>query len=141
MRTNKIVALFIAICVVFGSASIDVFSFFDETPVDPIALSVTAAANEDAVNNSDLSAWYAIYRGSELYGSKFNFESKTDFGIIFDKQRKIRDTLLPSKTTTLGVTINNVFKKYEDMPFDDNSKNKFIEDCASIKNGIKAAID
>ena len=109
--------------------------------VDDVAAVITASANADNVSNEDLAIWYSIYRGSELYGTKFDFDKKTDFGVLFDKQRKIRDTLLPNKTTTLGAEFNKVFLKYEEMSFDDNSKNKFIEDCSSVARGLKAAID
>ena len=109
--------------------------------VDNVAVVITGSANADEINNEDLAIWYSIYKGSELYGTKFNFDSKADFGVLFDKQRKVRDTLLPSKTKTLGVEINKVFLKYEELPFDDNSKNQFIEDCSSVARGLKAAID
>ena len=114
---------------------------FQPPVVDVVAVSVTEAANADGIDNKNLSEWYSIYHGSELYGTKFNFDNVNDFGIIFAKQRKIRDILLPDKTKTLGITINKIFKKYEDLPFDDNSKNQFIEDCASVSKGLKAAIN
>lgn len=114
---------------------------FQPPVVDVVAVSVTEAANADAVTNEDLATWYSIYRGSYLYGTKFNFDGAKDFGKVFAKQIKVRDTLLPAKTEKLKVVINGVFKKYEDVPFDDNSKNKFLEECDSVAKGLKNAID
>lgn len=130
------------ICIALLSVSLtpSLFSFY-QPPVDPITSVITASANADGVSNTDLAIWYSIYHGTELYGTKFDFENAKGFGVLFDKQRKIRDKLLPDKTTTLGVEINKILKKYEEIPFDDNSKNQFIEECASIGRGIKAAID
>ena len=127
--------------ILLGSTT-SLFSFQDK-PVDPIAVAVTAAANEDGVDNTNLSIWYSVYKSTYLYGTKFDFESNTDFGVIFDKQRKIRDVLIPDKTVKLKVVIGDIFKKYEDdaLKFDDNSKTKFLEEVNSVAEGLKAAID
>lgn len=119
------------------------FAFSDskDTPVDSVALSVTEAANTDSVSNEDLAVWYSIYRGTYLYGTKFNFDDSIDFGKVFDKQIKVRNALLPAKTEKLKVVINGVFKKYEELPFDDNSKSKFLEECDSVAKGLRDAID
>lgn len=111
--------------------------------MDPIAISVTEAANLDKITNTDLSVWYSVYKSTYLYGTKFNFDNSNDFGIIFDKQRKVRDVLIPDKTDKFKAVINNIFKKYEDdsLKFDDNSKNIFLEECNSVAEGIRAAID
>lgn len=113
----------------------------ENTPVDTLAASVTEAANADEISNEDLSIWYSIYRGTYLYGTKFNLDNAVNFGVVFDKQIKVRDTLVPNKTGKLKDVINGVFKKYEELPFDDNSKNKMLEECDSVSKGLKAAID
>lgn len=118
-----------------------VFSDSKDSPTDQIALSVTEAANTDSVSNEDLAIWYSIYRGTYLYGTKFNFDDSIDFGKVFDKQIKVRDKLVPSKTDKLKGVINSVFKKYEELPFDDNSKSKFLEECDSVAKGLRSAID
>ena len=134
---NKLTTIFCALVITFGG-----FALAQGPPaVDTVASSVTEAANLDAVSNEDLAIWYSIYRGSYLYGTKFNFDGSTDFGKVFSKQVKVRDTLLPSKTDKLKGVINGVFKKYEELPFDDNSKNKFLEECDSVARGLRAAID
>lgn len=117
----------------------------ENTPVDTLAASVTEAANADEISNEDLAIRYSVYRGTYLYGTKFNFDDANDYGIIFDKQRKIADKLAPSREKNkLGVLINETFKKYEDVekyPLDDNTKSKFLEECDSIVKGIRNAID
>lgn len=118
-----------------------VFSDSKDSPTDQIALSVTEAANTDSVSNEDLAIWYSIYRGTYLYGTKFNLDNAVNFGVVFDKQIKVRDTLVPNKTGKLKDVINGVFKKYEELPFDDNSKSKFLEECDSIAKGLRGAID
>lgn len=118
-----------------------VFSDSKDSPTDQIALSVTEAANTDSVSNEDLAIWYSVYRGTYLYGTKFNFDDSIDFGKVFDKQIKVRDKLVPSKTDKLKGVINSVFKKYEELPFDDNSKSKFLEECDSVAKGLRSAID
>lgn len=119
------------------------FAFSDstDTPVDNIAVSVTEAANADSVSNEDLAIWYSIYRGTYLYGTKMNFDDANNFGIIFDKQRKVRDKLIPAKTDKLKTVVLSIVKKYEEENFDDNSKSKFLEDCNSIAKGLRGAID
>ena len=115
------------------------------TPVDALAVSVTEAANADDISNNDLAIRYSVYRGTYFYGTKFNFEESTDFGLIFDKQRKIANKLDPNreKGTKLSNLLNSTFKKYEDenLLFNDNSKNTFLEECNSIAEGLKNAID
>jgi hypothetical protein len=112
-----------------------------DTPVDSLAASVTEAANADNISNDDLAIRYSIYQGAYLYGTKFNFDDSTNFGVVFDKMTKIRNKLVPSKTEKTKEVINGILKKYEEMPFDDNSKSKFLEECNSIAKGIKDAID
>ena len=116
---------------------------FQSSTVDPIAVSITQAANEDSISNNDLAIWYSVYKSTYLYGTKFDFDGSKDFGVIFDKQRKVRDVLIPDKTVKFKVAVNDVFKKYEDdtLKFDDNSKTKFLEECNSVAEGIRSAID
>ena len=119
------------------------FAFSDskDTPVDSLAASVTEAANADNVSNEDLAIWYSVYQGTYLYGTKMNFDDAKNFGVIFDKQRKVRDKLIPAKTDKLKVVVLSIVKKYEEEEFNDNSKSKFLEDCSSIAKGMKNAID
>ena len=132
----------ICIVILLGSTG-SLFSFQSDKVVDPIAVAVTQAANEDKISNNDLAIWYSVYKSSYLYGTKFDFDGSKDFGVIFDKQRKVRDVLIPDKTVKLKVVVGNIFKKYEDdtLNFDDNSKNKFLEECNSVSIGLKNAID
>jgi len=113
---------------------------YQQEPTDIVA-SVKEAANADEISNEDLAIWYSIYRGTYLYGTKFDFDKAKDFGDIFDKQREIRDKLMPEKTKKFGPVINSIFLKYEELPFDDNNKNKFLEECNKVTEGIKAGID
>lgn len=128
--------------ILIGSTATNLFSF-QEGPIDPIATSVTQAANEDGIKNTDLAIWYSVYKSTYLYGTKFDFEGSQDFGVIFDKQRKVRDTLIPDKTVKFKTVVNELFKKYEDetVKFDDNSKTKFLEEINSVAEGLKNAID
>lgn len=120
----------------------NVFSYVqDDSPADAIAVAVRDAANEDKISNTDLGIWYSIYRGTYLYGAKMDFDGTEDFGVIFDKQRKVRDKMLPSKTDKFGKTINAYFDKYKTEKFDDNSKNELIETANSVAEGIRLAID
>lgn len=113
----------------------------ENTPVDALAVAVTEAANADKISNEDLAIRYGIYRGTYIYGTKFNFDDTNDFGVIFDKQRKVRDKLVPDKTEKTKNLINSTFDKYKELPFDDNSKNKLLEECDSIAKGLRNAID
>lgn len=112
-----------------------------DTPVDSLAVSVTETANTENISNENLAIYYSIYQGTYLYGTKMNFDDANNFGTIFDKQRKIKDKLSASMPDKLKTLVNGTFKKYEEMPFDDNSKSKFLEECNSIAKGIKDAID
>lgn len=117
----------------------------ENTPIDALAVAVTEAANADTVSNEDLAIRYSVYRGTYLYGTKFNFDDTNDYGVIFDKQRKIADKLAPNRDkNTLGILINKTFKKYEDAekyPLNDDTKSKFLEECDSVAKGLKNAID
>lgn len=132
-------SIFIAILLLTITAS------FAQNPLlkNEVVVQVKDAANADKITDSDLAIWYSVYNGTYLYCTKFDFGNSKDFGDVFDRQRKIRDKLLPSKTNTFGKTVNAVFEKYEaeDLKFDDNSKNQFIEDLNKVSLGIKEAID
>lgn len=119
------------------------FAFSDskDTPVDNLAVSVTEAANTENISNENLAIYYSIYQGTYLYGTKMNFDDANNFGTIFDKQRKIKDKLAASMPDKLKTIVNGTFKKYEELPFDDNSKSKFLEECSSIAKGLRGAID
>ena len=132
----------ICIAILIGSTG-NLFSFQNDKIIDPIAIAVTQAANEDKISNNDLAIWYSVYKSSYLYGTKFDFDGSKDFGVIFDKQRKVRDVLIPDKTVKLKIVVGDIFKKYEDntLNFDDNSKSKFLEECNSVSIGLKNAID
>ena len=113
------------------------------TPVDALAVSVTEAANADDISNNDLAIRYSVYRGTYLYGTKFNFEESTDFGLIFDKQRKIANKLDPNreKGTKLSNLLNSTFKKYEDEKIARKSegffkivKQKIIWTCQNLRD-------
>jgi len=115
-----------------------VFSYQDTAS---ITQSIKDAANEDKVSNEDLAIFYSVYKGTYLYGTKFDFNGDKDFGVVFDKQRAIKAKLAPENAPKLGALINSLFLKYETLPFDDNNKNKFLEECNKVSEGIKAGID
>ena len=108
---------------------------------NPTVVAIKDAANADLVSNQDLGKWYSIYKGMYFYGTKFQFEGCNDFGDVEQKLVKCRDKILPEKTKTFGVTINTVTAKYKDLEFNDDNKNKLLEDLNLIAEGIKAGVD
>lgn len=130
LRTNFLIFILVITISSFSLAQPKI----DENPI-------TIAANNDSITNNDLGKWYAVYNGVYLYGDKMNFEGCNNFGDVFEKMAKVRDVLQPSKSEEFGKAVNSIFEKYKTVPFDDNGKNQFLEDCNKVAVGIKGAID
>jgi len=98
-------------------------------------------ANSERVSNSELEKAYIAFRAAYYYGKDFDFEGSNSFGEVAEKQSKIVSKLRYVRNEKLSDAAYKVLEKYEDLDFTRENKSDYINDCYSIAEGLKEAME